>query len=244
MSLSIDYASFLVISHKLELTAWTKKGGGDDDPGETFSSYIKDADPDDPTQIFVDLPEPRQAPVVDDLVSGMVIGFSIKHETNGQLIAYARIGPITQTGMRGMWLKVLDDYEATVFQRRAHVRVPVSCPVSVVLAPSTEAAGLAEKKLKSVDCRLDNLSAGGARFASPIKLDKNRTLHLVFTLEGERLSLECLVVRSQEMLGRFATLQEQFLISVFFNNLTPAQERQLVQVCFKQELKRKSSMNK
>ncbi len=228
MSSAIDFNRFLPVGQKIVITVWIKDDD-DDDSGDSFPSYVKDNDSDDQQLFFFDLADSHAAEITPLLYTGMTIAISANNFQNGQLIAYGKITSIQQSGIIGCWVKISTQHEASVTQRRSHVRISLSCPVAVKTSVGSILNGA-----------IDNLSAGGARFASAQQFNAGDLLTLSFILDGIALNLTAQVIRSYEKPGRFATLYDRFSTSVFFAGLTAVQEQQLMKACFQQQLKRQS----
>lgn len=227
--MAVPVSDWIKIGQKLEVTVWLSQGGNDEEI--VFPSYVKDWDPAQDLAL-IDPPPPAQDKLIRALLPpGTVVGM-VSDSPNGRAILYPALHRYQEGRLQGYWLKVSNKIQREIIQRRRHARVAVMMPLEAELLDSKTRL----PKSGAMRGKTHDLSGGGVRFASPQPYSVGYELRLKLTLQSGPITLIGRVVYTAVNPNRFATAGDRFITAVQFTELSPTQERLLVNECFRREL--------
>lgn len=117
--------------------------------------------------------------------------------------------------------------EITKNQRRRHYRLPTLLDSEIAMSNRVR-----EKRVHAV---VKDISAGGVRCVTPIRLNSSEGVHLKVNLNGEILDLNSKVVDCTEMMSDIDKFETRFE----FENVQQRQERAIVAYIFDEQRKRR-----
>lgn len=164
---------------------------------------------------------------------GLVVGV-VMETYPAPFIFYPIINDTPQNVADGYWLTIPENTEVEVFQRRRHVRIPmtVTFELEFPIGQST----------LSIQAQTCDVSGGGMLFTSSRTFPKQQELwvHLQFDPEQPKMRLRAIVVFSRENRTQKGK-NDKYATACQFIGLDAAQEMLLVRECFRCELTRKKS---
>lgn len=158
----------------------------------------------------------------------------------GRAILYPALHRYQEGRLQGYWLKISNETQREIIQRRRHARVATMIPIQAELLDSQTHL----PKSAAIRGKTHDLSGGGVRFASPQPFGKGYELRLRLALQSGDITLIGRVVYQAVNPNRFATSDDRYITAVEFLELTPTQERLLVNECFRRELESKNRENR
>jgi c-di-GMP-binding flagellar brake protein YcgR len=226
----------LVVNKRLEVTVWSL----DNDELEfTFHSTILAVDG---HHFFISPPPQAQADINRHMEQGLVVGVVLDSYPN-PLIFYP-IVHMHDDSYPGYWLRIPQNCQIEVVQRRRHVRIPMNLPIEVEYK-------VREDHWLSVNATTEDVSGGGLRFTCSRAFPKEQALliHIVFVDDSPLpskqqeepsppLKLPAKVVFSVENRSPKRPA-EVYSIACQFADLTEQQEMIIMRECFKRELRLK-----
>ncbi len=200
----------------------------------TFDSYVAEAS----GLLFrIGPPNKSKAPSVLPLLDkGLVVGIVLETYPK-PFIFYPIIAEVPKDPAQGIWLKILQNAEVEVFQRRKHVRIPMVLPFEITYS------GLEKNSEIRMAARTCDVSGGGLRFTSSKIFSKEQKLgiHIQFDDDQPIMALKATVIFSKENLIR-RHQDDLYSTACQFYDIDNAKEMILVRECFRRELKRKQQL--
>lgn len=212
----------LKIHQKLKVTVWHPS---DDTVEYTFSSVILDFQS---SKILI--AGPAETEVTALMQPETLIGIVVNDKTPHPVIFYPMVErPVTKhqgKPLAGYWIRLPENCQVEVVQRRQYVRVPMTIPIQVT-----------EPNKRPLAASTLDISGSGLRFQSVGKYTPGTTLELQiqFSEQQPPLQLKAKVVSSQENPNRWQS-QLHYVTACHFEGLDEQAEQQLVRECFRREL--------
>ena len=212
----------------IQVTVWDPNN---ESVEHTFDSYIAEAS----GLLFrIVLPHPSKASAILPLLDkGLVVGIVLETYPK-PFIFYPIIADVPKNSSSGIWLKILQNAEVEVFQRRKHVRIPMVVPFEVSYR------GLDINSEIRMSARTCDVSGGGLKFTSTRNFSKDQKLNIYIQFDDEQPSIElkATVVFSKENLIR-RHQDDLYATACQFYDIDNAKEMMVVRECFRRELQRK-----
>lgn len=220
-----DLQKALVANQKIQLTVWDAQ---DDTLEFHYHSCIQDAD----FPFFKVAPPigPEAEQIAIRMQEGVIVG-AIVEAHPAPFIFYPIVHSRQGNPASAFWLKVSENPNIEVMQRRRHVRIPMVIPVEVEFEAGT--------RWLSLPAFTEDLSGGGMRFTSPRRFSSGECLQLRFHVNDgqELLKLKGKVVLSVENRIR-RRHDDLYATACSFYDIEDRQEMLIVRECFQRELKR------
>lgn len=216
----------LVKDQKVQITVWDPQNEAAE---YTFGSYVVES----VGLLFrVALPASQVTNIFPLLRCGATVGVVLETYPN-PYIFYPAIHQEPPSLQSPFWLKIPENAEIEVIQRRRHVRIPMVIPFDL----QYEIAG----RPITVNARTEDVSGGGMRFTS-IRLfpkDQEITVNLKLSPAEPPLRLKAKVVFSAQNRIKMQP-DDLYTTACQFLELDDAEEMVLVRECFRRELGLKS----
>ncbi len=216
----------LTVNRKLQVTVWDP---GDETVEYTFPSFVMSSG-----GLLFQMAPPTVHPtkILPLLQKDAVVGIVVETYPN-PYIFYPVIQSLPPDAGGGYWLRIPEDSQIEVIQRRKHVRIPMVIPIEVEYVLGTD-------KVLTLPARTEDVSGGGLRFTA-LKLfaqEQDLTIHIQFSPSSPRMRLKATVVFStQNRIHRQP--DDLYATACQFYDLDDTQEMLIVRECFRRELKLK-----
>ncbi len=217
-----DLQKALVLNQKVQVTVWDPNN---DSVEYSFQSFVMEAGG---TLFQLAPPTTQAATILPLLQPGIVTGAVVETYPN-PYIFYPIIHSAPLSAQSGFWLKIPENPQVEVMQRRRHVRIPMVIPFNLEYSISGRSMAM--------QARTEDVSGGGMRFTSIRQFPKGQDLLilLAFNPSEPPLKLKAKVVFSvQNRLKKQP--DDLYSTACQFADLTDAEEMILVRECFKREL--------
>jgi c-di-GMP-binding flagellar brake protein YcgR len=212
----------LGVNQKVQVTVWDPT---DESVEYTFISQILDVED---MFFLVSPPDKQTVQILPLLQKGIVVGIVLETFPN-PFIFYPVVHSRKDTNPQGYWLRILENTEIEVVQRRRHVRIPMILPLEVEYHVGDRRIPIA--------ARTEDVSGGGMRFTAPRSFYKGQdlVLHVQLNPQLPLMHLKARVVFSAE--NRFRKRPEDvYATACQFYDLDDALEMMIVRECFRREL--------
>lgn len=216
-----DLQKALIADQRIHITVWDPQ---DDSVEHTFASYIMEVGG---NVLRVASPSNPVDPAMPLLQRHIVVGVLVEVSPNPYI--FYPVVHAEPTSQGGFWLKIPDNPEIEVIQRRRHVRIPMLIPF--------ELEYLEGERWIKLSARTEDMSGGGARFTASRLFIKGQDLLLALPLQAGQppLRLKAKVVFSAE--NRVKKQPDDLYVTACeFQELDAAGEMVLVRECFRREL--------
>jgi hypothetical protein len=216
----------LVQDQKIQVTVWDPEN---ENVEYSFPSFVMSKVG---TLFMIAPPTTQQQKIVPLLQPGITVGGVLETYPN-PFIFYPFVHAVPEKDQKGYWLKIPEDAQVEVIQRRKHVRIPMIVPFEI------EYTLLGGAPLK-VPARTEDVSGGGMRFTSVtlFPVGKEIEIQIQFNPNLPILNLKAKVVMSnQNRLRRQA--DDLYTTACQFLDMDDAREMIIVRECFRRELGRK-----
>lgn len=220
-----EFQKALIVNQKIQVTVWDPQN---DKLEFHYDSFIMDIEA---PFMKVAPPPTNQAQEIEARMTPGVVAGVILEAYPAPFVFYPIIHAKQETPPIGFWLKIPDNPEIEVMQRRRHVRIPMIIPV--------KAEFIVAGKWCSVEGHTEDMSGGGLRFTSARQFYKEQEVlvHLRLEEEKEVLKLKSTVVFTGENRVRRRP-DDLYATAVQFVDIDAKQEMLIMRECFRRELKK------
>ncbi len=221
----VDLQKALQRNQKVQVTVWDPQN---DSVEYTFSSYILEAGG---SLLQVAFPESELTHIRPLLLTGVSVGVVLETYPN-PFIFYPIVHSTPGSEDIGFWLKILENPQLEMVQRRRHVRIQMVFPFELEYT-------ISDRVLKMA-ARVQDLSGGGIRFTSMRLFPIGQELRISLPLmSGEPI----LALKARVVFSGHSRVKRQpddlYVTACQFIELDDAKEMALVRECFRRELRRK-----
>lgn len=217
----------LVQDQKIQVTVWDPDNEGVE---YSFPSFVMAKVG---SLFMIAPPSTQQQKITPLLQPGITVGGVLETYPN-PFIFYPLVHALPEKDQKGYWLKIPEDAQVEVIQRRKHVRIPMIIPFEV------EYNLLGRGSPLKIAARTEDVSGGGLRFTSLtlFPVNKEILLHIQFNPTLPIIHLKGKVVMSnQNRLRRQA--DDLYTTACQFLEMDDTREMMIVRECFRRELGRK-----
>lgn len=217
----------LVQDQKIQVTVWDPENEGVE---YSFPSFVMSKVG---LLFMIAPPTTQQQKILPLLQPGITVGGVLETYPN-PFIFYPLVHALPEKDQKGYWLKIPENAQVEVIQRRKHVRIPMIIPFEV------EYQVLGRGTPLKIPARTEDVSGGGLKFTSAtlFPVGKELLLHIQFNPGLPILHLKAKVVMStQNRLKRQA--DDLYTTACQFLEMDDAREMIIVRECFRRELGRK-----
>ena len=215
----------LAKDQKIQITVWDPE---DDTIEYTFPSFVINRVG---LLLLIAAPTVHLQKIIPLLKKDVIVGAVLESYPN-PFVFYPVVHSFPEDG-KGYWLKIPENAEVEMIQRRRHVRIPMMIPFEV----EYQLPGKSDK-LK-LPARTEDVSGGGLRFTSVtlFPVGQELTLHIQMNPSTPMLHLKGkVVISTQNRLRKHA--DDLYSTACQFVDLDDTQEMVIVRECFQRELKR------
>ncbi len=218
-----DLLKAMSINQRMEVTVWDN---GHENVEYTFHSYIVDLE----SPFFLAAPPSRQISQISALLKpGVILGVVLDCNP-APIIFYPTVHRYHAETPSGYWLKISEDTQMEVVQRRRHVRIAMVVPARIQFQGDNA-------DQEEVLAFTEDLSGGGMRVTSPRLFQKGEDIQveIQFAANQPKLQLKARIVFSMENQLR-RRKDDLYVTSCQFYDLENQQETILVRECFRREI--------
>jgi hypothetical protein len=218
-----DLLNTIAVNQRVQVTVWDP---ADDQVEHTFASFITEVG----GSLFeIAPPKDRGDKIEPHMQKDLVVGIVLEAYPN-PFIFYPVIHSIQKKeGRNAYWLKILDNSDIEVIQRRRHVRIPMVLPIKIEYQLGAN--------WLDIQARTEDMSGGGMRFTSPKLFFKGQNLkvHIQFNPDLPLMRLNAKVVFGTENRVRKHP-EDTYAAACQFHELEDAEEMIIVRECFRREI--------